>query len=100
MREATIKILHRIKDKTTCQLVHKEIYNGPCRVAERFSVREQLGGVENNSNIVVLISSVCDFPVECGDRCVIDGINRTVRKVSKCLGPASQGFRHICLSLR
>ena len=100
MRDAVITILHKQKDEKTNMIIHKEVYKGRCRLIEQYSVREQLGGVENNSSVSAYIFPERNFPIACGDRCVIDGKVFTVRQVSKCLDNVSQAFRHIYLSLR
>lgn len=100
MRDAIITILHKQKDEKTNMVIQKEVYKGVCRLTEKYSVREQLGGVENNSSVSALIFPQKNFEVSCGDRCLIDGKAFTVRTVSKCLDNVSRTFRHICLSLR
>ena len=100
MRNSIIKILHKEKDSLTNTVVHKPTYFGECTVHERLSCREQMGGVENNSEIFVIIYPASDILVECGDRCEMNGRKYTVRKVSKLLNGVSQSFRHVRLSLR
>ena len=101
MQEAIIKILHKVKDESNNTVVHKETYDGKCRVDLQFSVREQLGGVENNSETSVLIFTTRDIDVECGDRCILNGRwYKTVKEVRKCLWVVNDSFKHIALVLR
>lgn len=100
MRNSHIKIFHKKKDVKTNTVCHTLVFSGGCVVFERLSCREQMGGAENNSEILAIIYPDSDFEIECGDRCEFEGRKLTVRKVSKLLDGVSEGFKHIRLSLR
>lgn len=96
--EGHIKICHKYKDtdnKTRLQTV----YEGPCVYAEKASVREVLGGVESSSGITVRVHTVKGFDIACGDLCILNGKEYTVRRCAGCTG-AMAGFSHIQLILR
>ncbi|MBR4030487.1 MAG: hypothetical protein IKJ06_03730 [Clostridia bacterium] len=99
MRKTQIEIYHKAKYSDNL-IRHILVYRGGCMVNEKFSSREQLGGAENNSEIGVRIFTSENIPVSCGDRCILDGQIRTVRKYSACQSGVSEAFKHIALSLR
>ena len=99
MRKAYLVVYHKEEDARK-NIVHRKVFEGFCKVTERFSVREQQGSVENNSTICVRLMGGKNYKISCGDRCFLDGEKRTVHKVSKCIKGASAPFRHTALYLR
>ncbi len=99
MEEGYIEILHKEKGSDNT-IRHRMVYAGKCVTNCRYSVREQMGGVENNSDIEVRILGKYTFPVDTGDRCILNGKVRTVRRWSRCANALSADFCHTALSLR
>ncbi len=80
LNDANIEIYHKQKGADN-KVQEVLLYAGACKLWCEKSVREVLGGAENNSEIIVLIPEKLP-EIECGDRCVIDGNH--IRAVHQC----------------
>ena len=99
MRKTEIAIFKNSKNPDNCYMEQKQIYKGECVITERYSIHERRGGVDSGNSIRVRIFCKEDIPVSCGDMCILDGVKRTVKAMSKCIEGVSLSFRHIMLEL-